>query len=155
VHASEDDQAPATSVRPPKSRADVRRERSSAVAILFLVIGVPVIAFGFGPSVLGYYDDGHRIDVVCSVRAADANIASSRSAKGAGGSQPQVTFHTSCGNLLYLDGVDRSNMERIAAAVDVGGEYKFIVGAGSFNLRKALKFLKVAPTAYSYSEFSK
>jgi hypothetical protein len=119
------------------------------------VIGVPVITFGFGPSMLGQYDDGHRFDVVCNVRAADANIASSRSAKGVGGSQPQVTFHTDCGNLLYLDGIDRSNMERTAAAVDVGEEYRFRVGAGSFNLREVLKFLRVAPTVYSYRESGK
>ena len=148
----EQDHAPAGATRVPKSRARIRRERLSAVAVLFLVIGVPVIAFGFGPSILGWYDDGHRIEVVCKVRSAEASIASSRSAKGAGGSEPQVAFHTDCGNLLYLEGVDRSNMKRTASIVTAGVDYRFEVGAGSYNLRSGLKLLKVVPTIYSYTE---
>jgi len=152
VSVPEQDHAPAGATRLPKSRARIRRERLSAVAVLFLAIGVPVIAFGFGPSILGWYDDGHRIEVACKVRSAEASIASSRSAKGAGGSEPQVAFHTDCGNLLYLEGVDRSNMKRIASMVTAGANYRFEVGAGSYNLRSGLKLLKVAPTIYSYTE---
>ncbi|MBF4584525.1 hypothetical protein [Curtobacterium sp. VKM Ac-2887] len=150
-----EDQTPARATRVAKSRARIRRERLSAVAILLLVIGVPVIVFGFGPSILRWYDDGHRIEVVCNVQSAEANISSSRSAKGAGGSESQVTFHTDCGNLLYLNGVDRSNMKRIAAAVKAGEDYRFQVGAGSYNLRSGLKIVKVAPTIYKYAEVSK
>lgn len=143
---------PARVTRPRKSRARRRRERLSAVAILFLVIGIPVIVFGFGPSILGWYDDGHRIEVVCNVRAAEASISSSRSAKGAGGSEPQVAFNTDCGNLLYLDGIDRTNMKQVASTIDAGEDYRFEVGAGSYNLRSVLGVLKVAPTIYRYAE---
>ena len=122
------------------------------MAVLFLVIGVPVIAFGFGPSILGWYDDGHRIEVVCKVRSAEASIASSRSAKGAGARSRKVAFHTDCGNLLCLQGVDRSNMKRIASMVTAGADYRFEVGAGSYNLGSGLKLLKVAPTIYSLTE---
>ncbi|WP_146247872.1 hypothetical protein [Curtobacterium sp. MCLR17_039] len=134
-----------------KSPARVFLERLQAVGLLFLIIGLPVATFGFGPSILGRYDDGHRMNVVCRVDSAEANMSSSRSAKGAGGAQPQVTFHANCGNLLYLEGVDRSSMQRIASAVEPGERYRFTVGAGSFRLRAGLKIRKVAPEIYSYT----
>ncbi|UXN26172.1 hypothetical protein N8D74_04620 [Curtobacterium flaccumfaciens] len=134
-----------------KGPARVFLERLQAIGLLFLIIGIPVGTFGFGPSILASYDDGHRMKVVCRVDSAEANMSSSRSAKGAGGAQPQVTFHTNCGNLLYLEGVDRSSMQRIASAVELGERYRFTVGAGSFKLRSGLKILKVAPEIYSYA----
>ncbi len=137
--------------RPHRSPARVFLERSQAVGLLFLIIGLPVTTFGFGPSILASYDDGHRMKVVCRVDSAEANMSSSRSAKGAGGAQPQVTSHTNCGKLLYLEGVDRSSMQRIASAVEPGERYRFTVGAGSFRLRAGLKILKVAPEIYSYT----
>jgi hypothetical protein len=134
-----------------KAPARVFLERLQAIGLLFLIIGIPVATFGFGPSILGRYDDGHRMNVVCRVDSAEANISSSRSAKGAGGAQPQVTFHTNCGNLLYVEGVDRSSMERIAFMVEPGERYRFTVGTGSFRLRSGLKILRVAPEIYSYA----
>lgn len=155
VNSSEDDRAASKLPRKRKSRARVWGNRVIAVAIVLGVIVIPLLTLTVGPAWLGRYDDSHRIKVTCKVDSADANIASSRSAKGAGGSQPQVTFHTDCGNLIYADGVDRSNMKRIADSVESNALYRFEVGAGSFNLRMGLKFVKVAPTVYGYSQVRK
>ena len=155
VNSFEDDQVASKLPRKRRSRARVWGNRVIAVAIVLGVIVIPLLTLTVGPAWLGRYDDSHRIKVTCKVDSADANIASSRSAKGAGGSQPQVTFHTDCGNLIYADGVDRSNMKRIADSVESNALYRFEVGAGSFNLRMGLKFVKVAPTVYGYSQVRK
>lgn len=110
------------------------------------VVVVPLMAIGFGPWLLGRYDDQHRVDVVCRVRSAAAEIHASR-----GVSQAQVNFHTDCGNLLWGE-VDRSTMESVAAAVSAGEEYRFELGAGSFKLRNVLKLVKVVPSIYHYTE---
>lgn len=128
------------------TRGRVLRDRASAIVVLTGVVVVPVLAFGLGPWVLGQYDDEHRVNVVCRVRSVAAEVHSSR-----GGSQPQVNFHTDCGNLLWV-GVNRSNMSDIASAVNAGAEYRFELGAGSFKLRKMLKVVKVVPTIYRYAE---
>lgn len=122
------------------------RDRASAIVVLVGLVVVPVSAFGVGPWVLGQYDDEHRVNVVCRVRSVAAEVHSSR-----GGSQPQVNFHTDCGNLLWV-GVNRSNMNDVASAVSAGAEYRFELGAGSFKLRKMLKVVKVVPTIYRYAE---
>lgn len=127
------------------SRARVLRDRAIALVILMGVV-VPLMAIGFGPWLLGRYDDQHRVDVVCRVRSAAAEIHASR-----GGSQAQVNFHTDCGNLLW-DEVGCSTMESVAAAVSAGEEYRFELGAGSFKLRNILKLVKVVPSIYSYTE---
>ncbi len=133
--------------RPIRStRRRVLRDRASAIAVLTGVVVVPVLAFGAGPWVLGQYDDEHRVNVVCRVRSVAAEVHSSR-----GGSQPQVNFHTDCGNLLWVGG-DRSNVNDVASAVNAGAEYRFELGAGSFKLRKMLKVVKVVPTIYRYTE---
>jgi hypothetical protein len=155
VNSSEDDRVASKLPRERKSRARVWGNRVIAVAIVLGVIVIPLLTFTVGPAWLGRYDESHRIKVTCKVDSADANIASSRSAKGAGGSQPQVTFHTDCGNLIYADGVDRSNMKRIAESVESNALYRFEVGAGTFNLRMGLKVVKVAPTVYGYSQVRK
>lgn len=155
VKSTEDDRVASKLLRKRKSRAPVWGNRVIAVAIVLGVIVIPLLALTVGPTWLGRYDDSHRIKVICKVDYAEANIASSRSAKGAGGSRPQVTFHTDCGNLIYADGVDRSSMKRIAGSVESNAPYRFEVGAGSFNLRKGLKFVKVAPTVYGYSQVRK
>jgi hypothetical protein len=155
VNSSEDDQVASKLPRKRRSRARVWGNRVIAVAIVLGVIVIPLLTLTVGPAWLGRYDDSHRIKVTCKVDSADANIASSRSAKGAGGSQPQVTFHTDCGNLIYADGVDRSNMKRIADSIESNALYRFEVGAGSFNLRMGLKFVKVAPTVYGYNQVRK
>jgi hypothetical protein len=155
VNSSEDDQVASKLPRKRRSRARVWGNRVIAVAIVLGVIVIPLLTLTVGPAWLGRYDDSHRIKVTCKVDSADANIASSRSAKGAGGSQPQVTFITDCGNLIYADGVDRSNMKRIADSIESNALYRFEVGAGSFNLRMGLKFVKVAPTVYGYNQVRK
>ena len=155
VNSSEDDRVASKLPRKRKSRARVWGNRVIAVAIVLGVIVIPLLTLTVGPAWLGRYDDSHRIKVTCKVDSADANIASSRSAKGAGGSQPQVTFHTDCGNLIYADGVDRSNMKQISDSVESNALYRFEVGAGSFNLRMGLKFVKVAPTVYGYNQVRK
>lgn len=152
VNSSGDEQTATPLPRKRKSRARVWGDRVIAVGIVLGVIVIPLLTFTVGPAWLGRYDESHRIKVTCEVESAEAGIASSRSAKGAGGSQPQVTFHTDCGNLIYSDGVDRSNMKRIARSVESNEQYQFEVGAGSFNMRKGLKLLKVAPTVYGYSQ---
>lgn len=128
------------------TRGRVLRDRASAIVVLVGLVVVPVSAFGVGPWVLGQYDDEHRVNVVCRVRSVAAEVHSSR-----GGSQPQVNFHTDCGNLLWV-GVNRSNMNDVASAVNAGAEYRFELGAGSFKLRKMLKVVKVVPTIYRYAE---
>ncbi|KTR23658.1 hypothetical protein [Curtobacterium citreum] len=133
-----------------KSRGWIARDRLIAVLILLGVVGVPVLVFGFGPTILGTYDDGHSIDVTCRVDSAVGEISSSRSTKGAGGAEAQVAFKTSCGNLLYQDGVTRANMTRIAGEVVAGERYRFSVGGGSFELRGFLKFFKIAPVVGSF-----
>jgi len=135
--------------REAKSPAQVARDRVVAVLIFLGVVGVPFMAFGFGPAILGAYDEAHPIEVTCRVESATAEVSSSRSTKGAGGSQAQVALKTSCGNLLYQD-VTRSDMQRVAEQVVAGERYRFAVGQGSFELRGLLKFLKVAPVVDSF-----
>lgn len=144
VHSKERGRRAARHIR--GSRARVLRDRAIAIVILLGVVVVPLMAIGFGPWLLGRYDDQHRVDVVCRVRSAAAEIYSSR-----GVSQAQVKFHTDCGNLLWGE-VDRSTMESVAAAVSAGEEYRFELGAGSFKLRNVLKLVKVVPSIYHYTE---
>lgn len=127
-------------------------ERVLAVMVILVVIGVPVTVFGFGPAILGVYDNDHWIRITCQVKSAESDIASSRSTKGIGSSQAQVTFHTDCGNLILLDGVDRSNRGAIAAKIEGNRKYQFEVGGGSYQIRGLLKIVKVAPTIYSYHQ---
>lgn len=133
-----------------ETRSRFFQERALAILIIFVVLVVPVVTFGFGPAILDRYDRDHKMSVDCKVNAEDGDIASSRSLKGAGGSEPQVTFQTECGNILFLDGVDGSNMRALASRVTVEQTYRFVVGSGSYDLRAALKVFKVAPVAFSY-----
>lgn len=135
--------------REAKSPAQIARDRVVVLLLFFGVVGLPMLVFGFGPSILGAYDESHPIEVTCRVESAAAEMSSSRSTKGTGGSQAQVAFKTSCGNLLYQD-VTRADMERVAEQVVSGEQYRFAVGQGSFELRSVLKFLKVAPVVDSF-----
>ncbi|MFJ6172362.1 hypothetical protein [Curtobacterium sp. NPDC092190] len=135
-----------------KLRAQVARNRVVGVLMLLVFIILPIVTFVFGPSIMSRYDQRHMITITCDVAAAKGEIMSSRSTKGAGGSQAQVSFDTRCGNLLYQDGVTRQNMRSIAASVSPGTPYRFHVGEGSFKLRAVLSFLKVAPVVQDYSK---
>lgn len=135
-----------------KSRAQVARNRVVGVLMLLVLIILPIVTFVFGPSILSAYDQRNMIAITCSMEDAKGEIVSSRSTKGAGGSQAQISFNTRCGNLLYQDGVTRQNMKSIAASVSPGAQYRFHVGEGSFNLRAVLSLLKVAPVVQDYSK---
>jgi hypothetical protein len=137
-----------------KSRAQVARNRVVGVLMLLVLIVLPIVTFVFGPSALSAYDQRHTIMITCYVNDAKGEIVSSRSTKGAGGSQAQVSFDSQCGNLLYQDGVTRQNMKSIAASVSPGTQYRFRVGEGSYNLRAVLSLLKVAPVIQDYSKAS-
>lgn len=120
--------------------------------MLLVLIIIPIVTFVFGPSMTSAYDQRHMITITCYVKDATGEIVSSRSTKGAGGAQAQVSFNTRCGNLLYQDGLTRQNMELIAASVSPGTPYHFQVGEGSFKLRAVLSVLKVAPVVQDYSK---
>lgn len=95
------------------------RGRVIAVVVLALLVGVPVVLFGFGPSLLVAYDRQHLTEVRCVVHSAKADIASSQGSNGVGSSDPQVVIGTSCGKLILKTAVSRDNMREFANAVEV------------------------------------
>lgn len=131
-----------------QSRRRVVRGRVTAIVVLVLIVGGPVMLFGVGPSILKSYDLHHRIEVHCVASSAQADIASSQGTNGVGSSDPQVVIGTSCGKLILKRGVSRDNMQKIADAVKVNRSYIFSVGKGSFDLRSTLRLLRVSPETY-------
>ncbi|BDZ49533.1 hypothetical protein GCM10025867_17740 [Frondihabitans sucicola] len=128
-----------------------RKNRVIAVVVLILVVVVPIGLFVVGPTALGAYDDAHSTSVTCVVTDAKAGVASTRSTKGIGTSQPQVVIQTrECGKLLLQHGVTAENRSHLAASFIRGDRYKFTVGAGSFHLRWLTGLLHVSPVVDRY-----
>jgi hypothetical protein len=63
---------------------------------------------------------------------------------------PQVDVTTrNCGLLRTQHGITDENRDRVAASLKPDG-WEFVVGAGSFDLRGILDFLRVRPEVVSY-----
>lgn len=139
------------STHSPKSRGRIARERIVALGIILLVFGLPIGLFVAGPTVLLTYDRAHPQTINCDVTAAKSVTSSSRTASGLGATDHQIELKTSCGLLLYTDGVTAQNSSRIAAEFSAG-RYRFSVGEGSWSLREPLDALGFSPVVKPISE---
>lgn len=132
------------SPRRPKSRGQITRERTVALGIILLVFGLPIGLFVAGPTVLLTYDQTHPRTIDCYVTAATSVTTSSRTASGLGATDHQIELKSTCGLLLYTDGITAKNSSRIAESFSAG-RYRFSVGEGSWSFRKPLEALGFSP----------
>jgi hypothetical protein len=132
----------------PVERVDRRRVirgRLSAAVLLFLFFLVPVLFLYVGPIALKSYDAGNQIEIVCTVSSAEASTDSSYSTRGVGASTLQVVIKTKdCGSLALRWGLTRDNIQRTAQRIYDGGQFRFTVGKGSWEMRELLRSVRQA-----------
>jgi len=133
-----------------------KRKMSKTTARVLFVLWAAVIVFvsSFflaGPAVLRSYDDAHRVRLVCVVSSAEASTGSSRSAKGAGASTPQVVIESREGGKFVLrEGVTKDNSRDVASSFKSGTRYDLEVGDGSLTLRSLLRVFGASPELLGY-----
>jgi hypothetical protein len=127
-------------------------ERKAAIITVVWLLSVVVILslFLFGPLALGAYDRSHPKTLTCEVSSAEATSVSVSSTSLSSTTIPQVDVTTTnCGVLTIRHGVTDDNRDRVAASLKPG-DWEFVVGAGSFDLRQLLGLLRVRPEIMSY-----
>ena len=126
-------------------RRRVVRGRIFAAVLLFLFFLVPALFLYVGPIALKSYDAGHQMRIVCSVSSAEASTDSSYSTRGVGASTLQVVIKTKdCGSLTLRWGLTSDNIDKTAERIDEGGQFRFTVGKGSWEMRELLHRVRQA-----------
>jgi len=127
-------------------------KRKSATVTLVWLLSVAVIlsVFVFGPLALGAFDLSHPKRLTCEVSSVEATSVSVSSTNLSSTTTPQVDVTTkNCGALTIQHGITDENCDRVAASLKPG-DWEFVVGAGSFDLREMLGVLRVRPEIMSY-----
>jgi hypothetical protein len=121
------------------------------ISVLVLsLFALVLFVFVIGPDMLAKYDSEHVTTISCTVTAAYAGSASSRSLKGAGTSSNQVEYRSpDCGTLVLSRGLTAESAEKKAAAIVRGERYDFRIGEGSARLRGLIQSVGVAPHVFA------
>jgi len=127
------------------------RRKGAVISLVWLLSVVVILSvFVFGPLTLSAYDRSHPKMLTCEVSSAEAASASVSSTNLSSTTIPQVDVTTkNCGVLTIQHGITDENRDRVAASLKPG-DWEFTVGAGSFDLREILGFLRVRPEIVSY-----
>lgn len=127
-----------------------KRKATIVTSVWLLSVAVILSMFVFGPITLRAYDRSHPKMLTCEVFSAEATSVSVSSTNLSSTTIPQVDVTTrNCGVLTIQRGITDENRDRVAASLKPG-DWEFVVGAGSFDLRGMLGFLRVRPEVVSY-----
>ncbi|MDB6426706.1 hypothetical protein [Curtobacterium sp. 20TX0008] len=108
---------------------------------LGLVVVVASVAL-VGPFALSWIDAAIRVQIICSVEAAEPLKGGSVTRAGSGTSFNEIEITTSdCGKLLLRRGVTAENASELAGQLMSGGNYRFEAGQGSYAIRSVLRLI--------------
>jgi hypothetical protein len=126
------------------------RKLSRPVQWVISVLVLALFALVLFVFVIAKYDSAHVTTISCTVTAAYAGSASSRSLKGAGTSSNQVEYRSpDCGTLVLSRGLTAESAEKKAAEIVRGERYDFRIGEGSARLRGLIQSVGVAPDVFA------
>lgn len=108
---------------------------------LGLIVVIALVAL-VGPFALSRIDAAHRVQIICSVEAAEPLRGGSVTRTGLGTSFDEIEITTSdCGKLLLRQGVTAENASKLAGQLKSGGNYRFEAGQGSYAIRSVLRLI--------------